>query len=226
MAVGRQPFCGRWPSMQDNLCWKTTFGGRRPSVEDNIWWKTTFSGRRPSVEDDLRCKTTFDGRWPSVEDNLCWKMTFGGRQPSVKDDHLVEDDLQWKMTFSGRRPSVDPCMLPSLLCSICLFLSHQEPKMDFYPFFLLKTAINVQIFQYRWIFFCDPEGPKVANTGQLDINIFLLNLLKFPRSETLFWKRNQSEKPTYVILEHSIVIVGHNSLCRNYLPSSARSGCN
>ena len=69
----------------------TNFGGRRPSVEYNLQWK------------------------PSVEDDLQWKTSFGGTRP------LVEHDLRWNTTFSVRQPSLDPCMLPTPLCSIFLY---------------------------------------------------------------------------------------------------------
>ena len=62
-------FDGRWPSVEDNLWWKTTIGGRQPLLEDDLRWKTTFVGRRPLVEDDLRWKTTFSGRRLLVEDD-------------------------------------------------------------------------------------------------------------------------------------------------------------
>ena len=74
--------------MEDDLCWKTTFGetfgGGRPSGEDDFWWKTTFSGRRPLVEDDLRWKTTFSGRRPAMEDDPLWKTTFNGRRLPIE----------------------------------------------------------------------------------------------------------------------------------------------
>ena len=60
--------------MEDDLCWKTTFGRRQPLVEADLRWKMTFDGRRPSVEDDLWLKTTYGGRQPSVEDDFWWKM--------------------------------------------------------------------------------------------------------------------------------------------------------
>ena len=51
----------KWPSVEDDLWWKTNFGGRRPSVEDDLLWKTPFVGTRPSVEDYLWWKTTLVG---------------------------------------------------------------------------------------------------------------------------------------------------------------------
>ena len=39
----RPPLMGAL-SLEDNLCWKTTFGERRPVVEDNLQWKVTFVG--------------------------------------------------------------------------------------------------------------------------------------------------------------------------------------
>ena len=30
-------FCGRGTSVEDDLCWKTTFGGGQPLVEGNLW---------------------------------------------------------------------------------------------------------------------------------------------------------------------------------------------
>ena len=103
---------GRWPLVEDDFSWKTTFsgkatfGGRQPSMEDDLLWKTTFGGRQPLMEDNLLrkttfgerqpwWKTTFSGRQPSVEEDLCWQMTFGERLS------VVEDDLQWKTTFIG-----------------------------------------------------------------------------------------------------------------------------
>ena len=50
---------GRWPSVEDDLWWKTTFGRRQPLVEKYLRWKMTFCGRRPFV-----------GRQPSVDDDL------------------------------------------------------------------------------------------------------------------------------------------------------------
>ena len=41
---------GSWPSVEEDLRWKTTFGGRQRSVEDDLLWKTTFSGRQPSLD--------------------------------------------------------------------------------------------------------------------------------------------------------------------------------
>ena len=49
----------RWPLVEHNLQWKTTFGGECPSVEDDLQWETTFARRQPLVEDDLLWKTTF-----------------------------------------------------------------------------------------------------------------------------------------------------------------------
>ena len=77
-AVPHSDFNGRWPSMEDNLQWKTTFGGRRPSMEDDLQWKTTFNGRRPLMEDDLQVKTTFNGRRHLIE------YTFNGTRPWSK----------------------------------------------------------------------------------------------------------------------------------------------
>ena len=37
-----QPRCYGW--------WKTTFCGRQPSVEDDLWWKTAFSGEATSKQ--------------------------------------------------------------------------------------------------------------------------------------------------------------------------------
>ena len=34
----------KFPNLEDNLCWKTTFGERRPAVEEDLEWKTTFVG--------------------------------------------------------------------------------------------------------------------------------------------------------------------------------------
>ena len=86
-------FCGKWPSVEDDLRWKKDF-----------WWKTTIGGRWPLVEDYLGWKTTLGGRRPPVEDNLWWKTTFSGKKS------LVENDLWWKTSFNGR------CMLPTLRC--------------------------------------------------------------------------------------------------------------
>ena len=104
--------------------------GRQPLVEDDFWWIlaccllhfASFSGSMlPQYMSLCVCYFTlclfcvcpkFGRRRPSVEDNLRRKTTCGGRQ------HLVEDDLRWSTTFSGRWSSLDPCMLPTPLCSI------------------------------------------------------------------------------------------------------------
>ena len=85
LAILKTTFCGRCPSVEDNLWWKTSFSGRWPSVEP-------FGGRGPLVNDDLWWKTTFAGKQPAVED-LQWKMNFGGRLP------YAQDALWWKKTF-------------------------------------------------------------------------------------------------------------------------------
>ena len=52
-------FCGRRPSVEDDLhrkttsCVKTTFVGRQPLVKDNLQWKMTFNGRLTWMEDNL-----------------------------------------------------------------------------------------------------------------------------------------------------------------------------
>ena len=108
---------GRWFLMEDDLCWKETFGERqpfvednpgrrRPSIEDDLWWKAIFEqvcfdGRQPLMEDELWWKTTFYGRRPFMEDNVSWKTTFDGKRPSM------EDNLWWKMTFDGSWPLME-----------------------------------------------------------------------------------------------------------------------
>ena len=79
---GKKTFDGRWPSIEGNLWWKTTFNGRP------LLWQTTFNGRHHSMEDTfngrhLQWKMAFDGRWLSMEDNLWWKATFDERQHST-----------------------------------------------------------------------------------------------------------------------------------------------
>ena len=40
--------------MEDNFCWKTTFGERRPAVEEDLQWKTTFVGSLHAAYSALR----------------------------------------------------------------------------------------------------------------------------------------------------------------------------
>ena len=67
----------KWPLMEDNLWWKTTFNRKQPLAEDNLWRKMTFDERRPFAE------TTFEKRWTMVEDNLWRKTTFDVRRRSI-----------------------------------------------------------------------------------------------------------------------------------------------
>ena len=87
--------------IKDYLGWKMTldrrFDGRWPLIEDNLWWKTTFNGRLPLMKD------TFDWWGPQIIENLWedvlqrmttfhkndfqWEMNFDGEQPLIKDYH-------------------------------------------------------------------------------------------------------------------------------------------
>ena len=86
--------------------WKTEIRYVDCSHKYKMNQSVMLGGRQPLVED------TFSGRPPLLEDDLWWKTTMGERRP------LVKEDLRWKMTFGQRRPSLDPCMLPTPLCSI------------------------------------------------------------------------------------------------------------
>ena len=86
---------GRWPSVEDDLCWKTTFSGRQTLVEDHLRWKLTFGGSRPSVVEILWWKTNLGGIRSLLEDELQWKMTFLGslHQGGIKYFVLWEPPL-------------------------------------------------------------------------------------------------------------------------------------
>ena len=96
----------RWPLMEDNLWWMTTFGGSWPLMEDNLWWRKPFNERKLLMEDNIWLKTTFDKKQPLMEDILWWKTTFNGGQPIIEDnlwwktsldETLMEDNFWWKI---------------------------------------------------------------------------------------------------------------------------------
>ena len=71
----------RWPLMEGDIWWKTTFDERWPLMNDNLWLRTTFNGSQHLMEDNIWRKTPFDGRWPLMVDKLSCKTPFHRRQP-------------------------------------------------------------------------------------------------------------------------------------------------
>ena len=150
MVGGRRPFekktfGGRRLSLEDDLCWKTTFSG-----------KPTFSGRQPSLEDDLRWKMTFSWIQPLVQNDLWWKTTFSGRRP------LVEDGLRLKTTFGGRWPSVEDVGSFAAFCSFRKCFDQNSFSLNFIDYKKCKTQIftDQKYFWTQHFFF----GYKVLDT--------------------------------------------------------------